>query len=95
MRKELKKLNEDYSPKTKIGIVIADLVIAVLLTISICVVAFLLKDSITDLGSLLNVALEFIKRYYGLVILFCALFFILIRTRIAVRFLVNSKDKRG
>ena len=95
MREDLKKISEDYSPKTKLGIVICDLVIAILLTIAICVIAFLMKDSITDICSLVNVALDFVKRYYGLIILFCALFFILIRTRIAVRFLVNRKDKRG
>lgn len=95
MKKYIDKVNEDYSPKTKAGIVICDLIISVLLTTAICVIAFLLKDSITDLGSLLNVALEFIKRYYGLLILFCGLFFILIRTRIAVKFFVETHKNRN
>ena len=95
MKEKIKEINKDYSPKTKVGIVICDLIISILLTVVICVIAFLMKDSITDFGGLVNVALEFVKKYYGLIILFCGLFFILLRTRIAVRYFVEIEKNKG
>lgn len=96
MKKEFKKVNADYSKKTKAGIVICDLIISILLVVTICVIATLLKGSITDISVLLNYLLAFVQRYYILVILFFGLFFILLRVRITARFFIdNDKGKRG